>query len=75
MGVRISNTSQPVDRCRLDPNGDVPDGAEDYDGPDMFATRWFMYVNVWCPRSSLGRRSCKRSGCCVEFHMLEEMES
>ena len=75
MGVRISNSPQPVDRCRLHFSGDMEDGGEESYGPVRNYDRWSQHVNLWCPRSSLGRRACKQRGCCAKLPMLEEMES
>ena len=74
MGVRTSNTSEPMDRCALDSTWYPSDGAEGDPRPLDPVRGWNHDVNLWCPRSSLGRRSCKRSGCCAELPMLEEME-
>ncbi len=75
MGVRLSNTSEPVDRCRLHTVRHMEDGIEVVVGPHSNSNWWRRNVNLWCPRSSLGRRSCKRSGCCAKLPMLEEVES
>ena len=74
MGVRLSNTGKPVDRCRLHTIRVVESGVEIPGGPHIDPNWWSMHVNLWCPRSSLGRRSCKRSGCCAKLEMLEEVE-
>ncbi len=74
MGVRISSTGQPVDRCWLHPFGYLEDGDEILAGPFINNDRWAEHVNLRCPRSSLGRRSCKRRGCCAKLPMLEEMD-
>ena len=74
MGVRSSATPQPMDRCRLNPLRDMEDGEEGLGCPDIPINWWLRNVNLWCPRSSLGRRSCKRRGCCAKLPMLEEME-
>ncbi len=74
MGVRLSNTSQPVDRCILYLVWHMENGIKIVDGTPIDTSRWARNVNLWCPRSSLGRRSCKHSGCCSKLEMLEEME-
>lgn len=73
MGVRRSLTPQPVDRCRLNFVGDMEDGGEVDPRPDIPNDRWAQHVNLWCPRPSLGRRSCKRRECCAKLPLLEEV--
>ncbi len=75
MGVRISNTSKPVDRCRMYPIWNMADGTKIFSRSDVLNDRWAANVNLWCPRSSLGRRTCKQRGCCAKLEMLEEVES
>jgi len=74
MGVRISHTPEPMDRCHLSIDRNMEDEPEIGVRSFMVVGRWAEYVNLWCPRSSLGRRSCKRSGCCAQLPLLEEME-
>ncbi len=74
MGVRLSNTPQSVDRCRLDPSWYMEDGAQEFIRSYLADDRWHQHVNLWCPRSSMGRRACKQRGCCAKLEMLEEME-
>ena len=74
MGVRISNSPQPVDRCHLYTPGNLEDGKQVYGSPLIHNDRWHHDVNLWCPRSRMGRRACKQRGCCAKLPMLEEME-
>ena len=74
MGVRISNSPQPVDRCPLHTVRYMEDGVEISVGPNKHSNWWRRNVNLWCPRSSLGRRTCKQRGCCSKLPMLEEVE-
>ncbi len=74
MGVRTSNTPQPVDRCRLYPLWYIQDGEQGYGSTFVYIDRWRKHVNLWCPRSSLGRRTCKQRGCCAKLPSVEEME-
>ena len=74
MGVRISNTPQPVDRCRLYTLWYMEDGTQIFGRANVHLDRWNEHVNLWCPRSSLGRRACKRCGCRAKLSLLEEVE-
>ena len=74
MGVRHSATSKPVDRCHLHFIGAMAYGPEISEISYASNDRWAQHVNLWCPRSSLGRRTCKRRGCSAELQGMEEME-
>jgi len=74
MGVRTSNTPQSVDRCRLHTVRYMDDGVEVSVGPNVNSNWWRRNVNLWCPRSSLGRRACKHRGCCAKLPSVEEVE-